>query len=117
MRRARTKRTLRAAVATSMALLLVGCAAPSGLARVQAGLPVPRAEADLFAESTPSVAVLGDSLTAWDPAWEGHTELSRMTTAIGLMPVACGWAESGAPIARILELSQPCAEAEFVVIM
>ena len=110
-------RMLRPAVVMSMALLLVGCVAPSGLSRVQADLPVPRAEAGLFAESTPSVAVLGDSLTAWDPAWEGYTELSWMTTAIGLMPVACGWAESGAPIARILELSQPCPEAEYVVIM
>ena len=98
-------------------LLLAGCAAGADIARSYDVPPplVGHARVDLEVPAT--MAIVGDSTSAWDYAVGGDPTLSWVTTASASVPVVCGWAESGATVSVMLEAATPCPQARFLVLM
>ncbi len=98
-------------------LLLAGCSAGADIARSYDVPPPPVAHADLHLDVPATMAIVGDSTSAWDYAVGGDPTLSWVTTASASVPVVCGWAESGATVSVMLEAATPCPQARFLVLM
>ena len=106
-----------APVAAALVLLLAACAAPAVVARSYDVPPPQVGFAEFHPDVPASIAIIGDSTTAWDYAFGGDPTLSWVSTASTWLPVVCGWAESGATVARMLETATPCPDARFLVLM
>lgn len=98
-------------------LLLAGCAAGADITRNYDVPPPVVGYANLDPEVPATMAIVGDSTTAWDYAVGGDPTLSWVTTASASVPVVCGWAESGATVSVMLEAATPCPQARFLVLM
>ncbi|HWH97491.1 MAG TPA: SGNH/GDSL hydrolase family protein [Pseudolysinimonas sp.] len=98
-------------------LLLAGCAAVPDFARSYDVPPPPVGYATFDPEVVPTIAIVGDSTTAWDYDVGGDPTLSWVSTASSSVQVVCGWAESGATVSEMLEAATPCPQARFLVLM
>ena len=111
--------------ALASVLLLAGCTAGAGadLARSPDVPPPPVRHANLDPdvladpEVPATIAIVGDSTTAWDYSVGGDPTLSWTTTALQSVQMVCGWAESGATVSVMLEAATPCPQARFLVLM
>ncbi len=68
-------------------------------------------------EPAPTIAIVGDSTTAWDYSVGGDPTLSWTSTALQSVQMVCGWAESGATVSVMWEAATPCPQARFLVLM
>jgi len=129
-------KALAAAAAAVLVLLVAGCAAGSTTAGTSTGFS-PDSDADAATElprnhvtptqlpthasadalQAPTIAIVGDSTTAWDYSVGGDPTLSWTTTALQSVQMVCGWAESGATVSVMLEAATPCPQARFLVLM
>ncbi len=110
----------RLVAALAFVLLLAGCTpgASADIARNVAVAPAPIAHANVDPpEPLPTIAIVGDSTTAWDYEVGGDPTLSWVTTASASVQVVCGWAQSGATVGVMLEAATPCPQARFLVLM
>lgn len=108
---------IRLAASTAAVLVLAGCSAGADIARSYDVPPPLVGHANVDLDVPASIAIVGDSTTAWDYAFGGDPTLSWVTTASASLPVACGWAVSGATVAAMLEAATPCPQARFLVLM
>lgn len=112
---------IRLITAIAPVLLLAGCAggaAGANLTRALDVAPPPVAHADYVPPPIPAtMAIVGDSTTAWDYSVGGDPTLSWVSTASQRVPMVCGWAESGATVFNMLAAATPCPQARFLVLM
>jgi len=111
------KTALAALIATG--LILTGCAEPASATPP----PATPTTTESAAPETPEapapirIAVIGDSITSWNPPYLGDPGQSWVTTATSdAMPLVGGWALPGAPIAD-MEANLTYAPADVFVIM
>lgn len=125
---------IRSFAALASILLLAGCAtgattitsagadsdvdAVADQIRAHATAPPLATQATADPEPAPTIAIVGDSTTAWDYSVGGDPTLSWTTTALSSgVQMVCGWAESGATVSVMLEAATPCPQARFLVLM
>ena len=108
---------IRIAAGVAAILLLAGCSASADIARSYDVPPPLVGHANVDVEVPTTIAIVGDSTTAWDYSVGGDPTLSWTTTALQSVQMVCGWAESGATVAAMLEAATPCPQARFLVLM
>ena len=108
---------IRLAAGVAAILLLAGCSASADIARSYDVPPPLVGHATYDPEVPATIAIVGDSTTAWDYSVGGDPTLSWTTTALQSVQMVCGWAESGATVAAMLEAATPCPQARFLVLM
>ncbi len=64
-----------------------------------------------------TMAVVGDSISSWDPPFMGLPEQSWVTTASASVPLVGGWAYPGARLDEMLANVHPAPDAYVLVVM
>lgn len=100
-----------AAVVVVMLALLAGCSpvTPAPAATVTAPLEIPIEPL--------TMAVVGDSISSWNPPFMGLPEQSWVTTASASIPLEGGWARPGARLDEMLANVEPAPDAYVLVVM
>lgn len=66
---------------------------------------------------TPGAAVVGDSITSWDPPYARNPAQSWVTTAAASVSIVGGWAYPGANLGQMLENVTPVPGACYLIVM